>query len=153
MPAHRFWMKGGASGRAINLYHSSECDDEDTDGKCPCADTHKQGLEPETKQRSNVHFHEPCFQIHDDRIEVDARIRNDHARCAADHALRDVKDCHHDIPCVGDDEHRRKGLENPLIEHKRLKIVEIVAVDDHLDQLDGHDKRENYTGDGHHDRL
>lgn len=46
MPAHRFWMKGGASGRAIDFYHSSECDDEDTDGQCPSADTHEQALEP-----------------------------------------------------------------------------------------------------------
>ena len=23
MPAHRLWMKSGASGRAVNLYHSS----------------------------------------------------------------------------------------------------------------------------------
>ena len=31
MPAHRLWMKSGASGRAINFNHTAIYDDEDHD--------------------------------------------------------------------------------------------------------------------------
>ena len=72
---HRCHRDRSNGGHEIDFYHSSECDDEDTDGECLCADTYKQGLEPQTKQRSNIHFHESCFQIDDDGVDVDGGIR------------------------------------------------------------------------------
>ena len=46
MPAHRLWMKSGASGRAIYFNHSSECDNENADGQRPHGNANKQRLEP-----------------------------------------------------------------------------------------------------------
>ena len=53
--------------------------------------------------------------------------------------LSDIKDRHHDVPCVGDDGDSHEGFENPLEEVEGFKIVHVVAVNDHLDQLVGHD--------------
>ena len=35
MPAHRLWMKSGASGRAIDFHHPAINDDEYADGERP----------------------------------------------------------------------------------------------------------------------
>ena len=35
MPAHRLWMKSGASGRAVNLNHTAIDHDKDTNVKRP----------------------------------------------------------------------------------------------------------------------
>ena len=46
MPAHRLWMKSGASGRAINFNHTAINDDKDTDIQRPHGNANKEGLEP-----------------------------------------------------------------------------------------------------------
>ena len=46
MPAHRLWMKSGASGRAVNFDHASIHDDEDADGKRPHGNPDEQTLKP-----------------------------------------------------------------------------------------------------------
>lgn len=46
MPAHRLWMKSGASGRAVNLDHTAINDDKDADIQRPHGNADKEGLEP-----------------------------------------------------------------------------------------------------------
>lgn len=46
MPAHRLWMKSGASGRAIHLDHPAVDHQEDADGKYLRTQPHKHALEP-----------------------------------------------------------------------------------------------------------
>lgn len=67
--------------------------------------------------------------------------------------LRHVKHAHDDVPGVRHDEHRGEGLEYPLEEDERIEIVHVVAVNQHLDQLQAHDEGEDDTGDGNHDIL
>ena len=63
MPAHRLWMKSGASGRAVDLNHTAINDDKDTDIQRPHGNANKEGLEPKPEQRSQIHFHQSQFQI------------------------------------------------------------------------------------------
>ena len=63
MPAHRLWMKSGASGRAINLNHTPVGHKENADGQDVHGQAHHKGLEPQAEQRSQIHFHQPLFQI------------------------------------------------------------------------------------------
>ena len=63
MPAHRLWMKSGASGRAVNLDHTAINDDKDTDIQRPHVNADKDGLEPQPEQLPQIHFHQPRFQI------------------------------------------------------------------------------------------
>ena len=65
--------------------------------------------------------------------------------------LRHVEHTHHDVPGVGDDEHRGEGFENPLEEQECIKIVQVVAVNQHLDQLQAHDEGQNDASDRNHD--
>lgn len=67
--------------------------------------------------------------------------------------LGNIKDCHDDISCVCDDGHSHKGLEDPLEKVERFKIVHVVAVDDHLDQLIGHDKGQDDARNGDNNIL
>ena len=63
MSAHRLWMKSGASGRAVNFNHTAINHDEDADIQRPHGNANKEGLEPQSEQRSQIHFHQPRFQI------------------------------------------------------------------------------------------
>ena len=49
MPAHRLWMKSGASGRAVDLDHTTVGDDEDANGERPHGNADKQTLEPQAE--------------------------------------------------------------------------------------------------------
>ena len=66
---------------------------------------------------------------------------------------RHVKHAHDDVPGVGHDEHRSKRFEHPLEEDERIEVVHVVAVDQHLDQLQAHDEGQDDAGDGNHDVL
>lgn len=50
MPAHRLWMKSGASGRAIDFYHAPVHDDEDTDVQRVHGELYDGGLQPQAEQ-------------------------------------------------------------------------------------------------------
>lgn len=52
MPAHRLWMKSGASGRAINFNHTAIYDDKDHDIKGNHGKLDQEGLEPKSEQRT-----------------------------------------------------------------------------------------------------
>ena len=51
MPAHRLWMKSGASGRAIYLDHAAIDDHENNDIQRPHGNADNGGLEPQAQQR------------------------------------------------------------------------------------------------------
>ena len=77
--------------------------------------------------------------------------RHDEPGRPADHTLRGFKDAHDDVPCVGDDQHRRGGFEHPFEDDERIEIVNVVLVNDHLNEFercdDGKDRARN--GDDH----
>ena len=104
MPAHRLWMKSGASGRAVNLDHTAINDDKDTDIQRPHGNADKERLEPQAEQRPQVHIHQPGLHIGHDRGDVDGSVGTDDARRLRHHTLGHVEHSHHDIPCVCDNE-------------------------------------------------
>lgn len=83
----------------------------------------------------------------------DSGVSDDNAGGVIHHALRHIKDPHHNIPGIGDNEDGAGGFENPLEEHRAFNVVEVVLVHNELDQLQGHHKGQNDPGYGHHDRL
>ena len=97
---HRDGRKGGYK---VNLDHSAVGNDEDTDGDCPGADASEQGLKPQSQQRSDLHIHEPGFQIGHYSGNINAGISGDNTRCTAYHALCSIKYTHDDVPCICDD--------------------------------------------------
>lgn len=66
MPAHRLWMKSGASGRAVNFDHTAINDDENADIQRPHGNADKERLEPQAEQRPQLHFHQPILDTHHD---------------------------------------------------------------------------------------
>ena len=132
----------------IYLNHASINDNENADGDCPGADTHEQGLKPQPQQRTHIHFHEPAFQIRDHRGNVDAGVSDHHPGSAVDNALGSIKDAHNNGPGVGNDENRGSTLEHPFEEHPGVNIIEVIAVCNELNQLQGHDDCQNRSGQG-----
>ena len=63
MPARRLWMTSGASGRAVNFDHTAINHNKNADIQLPHGDADKERLEPQAEQRSQIHFHQPRFQI------------------------------------------------------------------------------------------
>ena len=53
------------------------------------------------------------------------------------------------MPCVGNDEDRDRGLENPLEENPCVEVRQVVGVRHQMDQFIAGDKCENDTGNRH----
>ena len=140
MPAHRLWMKSGASGRAINLDHPAVNDNENADGQRPHGNADEKGLEPQAEQWAEIHRHKLCFEIGDDGADVYGGICNNNAGGAVDNTLRHVKHAHYNIPCVCHDKNGAGSFENPLEEHPCVYIVEVVFLCNELNQLQRHHK-------------
>ena len=51
MPAHRLWMKSGASGRAIYFQHPPIDQNENDDAQRPHGYADNRGLEPQAEKR------------------------------------------------------------------------------------------------------
>lgn len=100
MPAHRLWMKSGASGRAVNLNHTAIDHDENANVKRPHGNADKERLEPQAKQRPQVHIHQPGLHIGHDRGDVDGSVGTNDACRLRHHTLGGVKYAHHDVPGV-----------------------------------------------------
>lgn len=62
MPAHRLWMKSGASGRAVNLNHAPVDDDENHDVQRPHGYMNEERLEPQPQQSAKAHGFQTCLQ-------------------------------------------------------------------------------------------
>lgn len=105
MPAHRLWMKSGASGRAVNFYHTAINHDENADIQRPHGNADKHTLEPKPEQRTQIHFHQPGFHVRKDRGNINGGIRRNDPGCLCHHALRHIEHAHDDIPCIRDKEY------------------------------------------------
>ena len=51
-----------------------------------------------------------------------------------------IKHTHDDVPGVRYDQNRAEGLEYPFEEHPGIHVVHIVAVNQHLDQIEAHNE-------------
>ena len=153
MPAHRLWMKSGASGRAVNFDHTAINDDENADIQRPHGNADKDGLEPQAEQRSQVHFHEPGLHIRHDGGDVDGGVRADDPRRLRHDALGHIEHTHDDIPGIGDDEDSSGALEHPFEKHPGIHVMQVVLLHNELDQLQGHHKSQDCPGNGDDDGL
>lgn len=63
MPAHRLWMKSGASGRAVYFDHAAIDDDENHDIDRPHGHMNEQGLQPQPQQRTNPQRFQRGLQV------------------------------------------------------------------------------------------
>ena len=137
----------------IYLNHSPECNNENADHQRPHGHAHKEGLEPQAEQRPQVHLHQPGLQVCGHAGYVDGGVSYNNAGGVIHHTLRQVKDPHHNVPGVGDDEDCAGGFENPLEEHRAFNVVKVILIYNELDQLQRHHDGQNHPGYGHHDRL
>ena len=106
----------------IYLNHSPECNNENADHQRPHGNAHKEGLEPQAEQRPQVHLHQPGLQVCGHAGDVDSGVSDDNAGGVIHHALRHIKDPHHNIPGIGDNEDGAGGFENPLEEHRAFNV-------------------------------
>ena len=118
-------------------------DDKNADGQQPRDDLHQDGLDKQPEKRTDLHFHQPLFQIDDDLLQMDARIRHDHARRAVDHALRRFKHAHHNRPCIGHDHDRERRFHQPLEHLEQIEVAHVVPLDHHAQQLDARHRRQD----------
>ena len=137
----------------VNLDHAPINHDEYADGHSPHGNTHKKALEPQAKQRAEVHRHQLGLQIRHKRRNIYGGVANNNARRAADYALRHIEHAHDDVPCVADDQDGAGRLKDPFEEHPGVHIIHIVLLGDELDQLQRHDKGEYHPRDGQNDGL
>ena len=144
---------GGYAGDEVNLDHSAKSDNEDADGECPHGNAHKEGLDPQTQQRPQVHCLQLRFQVGDDVGKVDAGTAHDHPGGSVDNALGQIKHTHDDVPGIGDDQDSAGGLEYPLEEHPGVHVIEVVALGEHLYQFQCHHNGEDDTGNGENDGV
>ena len=130
----------------VDFHHAAIGDDENTDGKRPHGNAHKQTLEPQTEQRPQIHLHEPGIQVCGDAGNVDAGVPGHHAGRAVYHALGHIENAHDDAPGVRDDQDGAGGLEYPLEKHPGVHIMQVIFIGDELDQLQRHHKGQDQTG-------
>lgn len=124
----------------VNLNHTPIYDDEDADAQHPRQDAHQRGLKPQPEQRADFHCHQRLLHVSKQRGSIQRGIADDDARCLTDDVLRNIENRHHDIPCVGDNQHCGEGLENPLEEKEGVKVMQAVSVNKHLYQFQTHDE-------------
>lgn len=131
---------GSQRGGHVDFDHTPVHDDEDTDAQRPGDDAHQRGLEPQPKQRAHIHSHEGCFHVVDECFHIQRGISDDHPCGLPHHMLGHIKDRYDDVPGVGDNRHGCERLEDPLEEKEGVEVVHVVAVDQHLDQLQARHK-------------
>lgn len=89
---------GSDGGHAVDFDHSAVADDEDADGQRPHGKMHDHGLQPQSQQRPDLHFHESCFKFRNVICQCQGGIRYDNARRAVDDALSRLEHAHDDVP-------------------------------------------------------
>ena len=148
MPAHRLWMKSGASGRAVNLNHSPIEDDCNENGHNLETQADHQRFYGQAKQLTDTH----CFKAASHGIEgglyVDIGIAADYSGSSRNDILTDVEYRHHDVKGIGYEVDRDCGLEEPLEEHPCVHLVHIVLFRYHGNKLVTQHKGNDDTGDG-----
>ena len=74
-------------GNHVDLDHTPIGNDKDADAQCPGDDANQGGLEPQPKQRANLHFHEPRLNVAHQCADIHRRVADDHAGGLIDHML------------------------------------------------------------------
>ena len=149
MPAHRLWMKSGASGRAVDLNHSSIDDDKNHDGQDAHGDADEEGLQEQPEQWAYVHLHHAGLQ-HGKPDVVDPCVAGNNAAGICHHLLRHIEHRHDDVEGVGDHPDRNGSFEDPFHQQRRFKLCHVVVLGDYLDQLITGNKGQNYASNGQH---
>lgn len=146
-PVHHGCHRDGSNGcDDVNFNHSSERDQENTDRQNVHTDSHKERLHPDSEQFAEFHGFQTGFKIGYEGFKVQCGIGHHDPGCVIDDALGDIEYRHDNVPCVRYDQRRAGSLEHPFIDVGNLKIVEIISLNDDLDKLQCHDKRQNQTG-------
>ena len=153
MPAHRLWMKSGASGRAINLDHAAVGHKENTDRQDVHGQAHNKGLKPQAEQAADGHAFQLNLKAGYQAVKVDGCFTDDNAGTLVDNALGGIEHTHNDIPCVANYEDGKGRLENPAEEHGSIEVVHIVLFGNHLDKLMAHHKGKDGRCNGQHHRF
>ena len=99
MPAHRLWMKSGASGRAIDFQHPAIHQNENDNSHRLHREANERRLQPQPQKRPQVHRLQRGFQFSKHIRRNIGRALNEPA-CLRDDALRDIEHGHDDIECV-----------------------------------------------------
>ena len=149
MPAHRLWMKSGASGRAVDLNHSSVDDDENHDGQDAHSDADEEGLQEQPEQWAYVHLHHAGLQ-HGKPDVVDPCVAGNNAAGICHHLLSHVEHRHDDIESVGDHPDRNGSFEDPFHQQRRFKLCHVVMLGDHLNQFITGNEGQNHACNGQH---
>ena len=148
MPAHRLWMKSGASGRAVNFNHTAIEDDRDENRHNLEAQTDQQRLYGQAEQFANAHRFHAGTHLFKSGFDVDIRVAAYDTGCTGYDILTDVEDRHHNVKGVGNEVDRHSCLEKPLEEHPCVHVMQVVFLGDHGDQLVTQDKGDDDTSDG-----
>ena len=145
---HRSHRDGCDRRDKIDFDHSAEGNDKDADHQRPHGKTDEHRLKPETEKRAQLHIGQTRFDARNCAFNGQLCARYDEPGRPADHTLRGFKDAHDDVPCVGDDQHRRGGFEHPFEDDERIEIVKVVLVDDQLNEFERCDDGENCARNG-----
>ena len=136
----------------IDLQHTPIGDDENHNAEYLHRQPHHKRLHEQPQQRPDVHSLQRGLQIIQHiRGYIGGALYQ--PRRIVDHALRHIEYRHNDIECVGENEDRRPGFEHPLEENPSVDVVQVVAVNEHLDQLIGGNESQDQSGDRQYHRF
>ena len=144
---------GGHRRDKVNFDHTAINDDENADIQRPHGNADKKRLEPQAEQRPQVHIHQPGLHIGHNSGDVDGSVRADDAGRLGHHALGHVEHAHDEVPGVGDEQNRGGGFEHPFEDHPGVHVMQVVAVGNHLDQLQRHHDSQDHASNRHHDGV
>ena len=133
MPAHRLWMKSGASGRAINLNHTPYQHQHDAEGKDGHGNPQQHGFYQQSEQFADLHRFQLRFDVAQRRCKVYAGTPADDAGALLYYILTDLKNRHRNVKGVGHKVNCHEYLENPLVEREGFKVVKVVFFNNHAD--------------------
>ena len=132
-------MKSGASGRAINLNHSTYHYDVDDYREDVEQELYDKGLQKYGKQGSQLHSFQRRLHVGKIRSVDRYSTRYDSSTLRYD-MLRNIKNGHRDVKCMRDQFHRHEGLKHPLKEDPGFKVRKIIMRNDELNKLIASDK-------------
>ena len=99
MPAHRLWMKSGASGRAIDFQHPAIHQNENDNSHRLHREANERRLQPQPQKWPQVHRLQRGFQFGKHIRRNIGGALNEPA-CLRDNALRHIEHSHDDIECI-----------------------------------------------------
>ena len=122
MAAHRLWIESGASGRAVNLYHTTIENDRDENGHDFETQADKQRFYGQAKQFADAHSLHTGSHLIQRCLNINACAAVDNPGCPGYDILPDVKDRHHDVEGISHEVDCHSRLEKPLEEHPCVHV-------------------------------